>query len=89
MDAFTVKYWTNVTVQAKTVWKDRSVRINGEHFMIGDDVPNPSQLKGHGGARFQIKFHDGRVVETTNLWHQGEIPKEFKDKLPDNADFVK
>lgn len=45
-------------------------------------------LKGFGGSKFVIKFDDGSIVETTNLWHNGEVPKRFRPMLPDNCKFV-
>lgn len=63
-----------------------SVRINGRHYYIGD--PNAIGLRGFGGRKYVIKFHDGRIVETTNLWTQGEIPDRWRERLPDNAEFV-
>jgi len=36
-----------------------------------------------------IKFRDGRSVTSTNLWCQGTIPLQYRDELPDNAEFVK
>lgn len=66
-----------------------SVRINRNHYIIGNDEPHNRHARGFGGAKFTIKFHDGRIVETTNLWHQGKIPPRFLDLLPDNAVFLK
>jgi hypothetical protein len=62
-------------------------RIDGTHYVIEPDNPNAA-FKGFGGAEFKIKFHDGREVVTHNLWYQGEIPKHFRDELPDNAVFI-
>lgn len=46
-------------------------------------------FKGFGGRRFKIKFlATGEVVETTNLWHNGEVPAEYRDRMPDSAVFV-
>jgi len=74
----------------KVAVKDKpfSVRVNGSHFIIG---PEGEKYPGFGGQKFHIKFHDGREVITTNLWHQGKIPVSYrfrKTKLPDNAVFI-
>ena len=61
-------------------------RIDGEHYMI---APENWKSKGFGGAEHRIRFDDGRVVTTTNLWHQGEIPNEYRDRLPNNAHWVR
>lgn len=70
------------------LWKmrdDESVaRISGQHYLIGDDN---STKRGFGGAGVVIKFYDGRVVVTNNLWHQGRIPVMWAEDLFDNAEF--
>lgn len=43
---------------------------------------------GMGGSKTIIKFHDGRIVITNDLWHQGEIPERFKNLMRDNAEMV-
>jgi len=67
----------------------RVARIGGTHYYIDDDNPSPHAFKGFGGSTFRIKFDDGRMVITSNLWCQGDIPSKFKDMLPDNAVFIK
>jgi len=65
-----------------------SVRIKGTHYIIAPDNPNRNAFRGFGGAEFNIRFNDGRLVTTHNLWCQGDIPKRFRERLPDNATFV-
>jgi hypothetical protein len=71
---------------------DRVARVNGHHYFIGDEVdkslPGMLGMRGFRGQQFSIKFLDGREVTTTNLWYQGEIPKRFRGRLPDNAEFI-
>jgi len=72
----------------KVAIRDRAdvVRAGGQHYMIGEATPDMKpRHKGYGGERFEVRFFDGRVVETDNLWHQGTIPSHFRDRLPDNA----
>lgn len=68
------------------------VRVNGEHYYIQPDLdciqPFPDSFAGHGGAKFNIRFNDGRMIETRNLWSQGAIPDSFRSLLPDNARFL-
>jgi len=46
-------------------------------------------MKGYGGRKFIIEFFDERPTITThNLWHQGEIPPHFRDRLQDEANFI-
>jgi hypothetical protein len=81
---FTCNYWNGHAKEAASL---KSVRAKGIHYWIGNEGSNES-MRGFSGRRFKIKFKDGRVVETTNLWYQGEIPEHFKKHLPDNAEFV-
>lgn len=65
----------------------RTVRVEGTHYMVGDEKANPRGFRGFGGALFLIEFDDGRRVSSTNLWCQGTIPKALSLDLPDNAKF--
>lgn len=76
----------------------RVVRVGGSHFFIGDE-PSPEKLRdllrrpfgnflGFSGAKWRIKFFDGREVVSHNLRHNGEIPQEYRAVLPDNAEFI-
>lgn len=64
----------------------RVARIKNNHYVIYPDTPAGPQ--GFGGHEHVIRFHDGTEITTRNLWHQGEIPKRFREHLPNNADFV-
>lgn len=62
------------------------VRVDGSHYRIADE--KRAGMRGFSGQSFTIKFRDGREVTTTNLWCQGAIPMRFRDRLPDNAEFL-
>lgn len=62
------------------------VIIDGMHYVVQADEGSRS-WRGFGGRKFTINFFDGRVVETSNLWHQGTILPWFRDRMPDNAEF--
>lgn len=83
------EFWDEV-LKKVAMEPERSVRVDHRHYMITPDLPpeRPKHLAGHSGALFQIAFHNGRRVESRNLWHQGEIPEEYWDRLPDNAVFA-
>lgn len=65
----------------------RGVRINHEHYMVGDER-GPASVRGYGGARHTFKMFDGTTITTTDLWSQGTIPEHFWTRLPDNATWV-
>lgn len=67
------------------------LRIDGTHMTIGwmgvRDVGYTQGL-GHGGRVFRWRWLDepeGTVHESNNIWYQGKIPPEWRDRLPDNA----
>jgi hypothetical protein len=79
-------------------WDDKIKLLNEPNTVIIDNVfysidreeyKYPSEFRGFGGERFNIKFNDGREITTTNLWCCGTIPKHFRNKLPNNAIFIK
>lgn len=84
-ECFEIDYW-NKFVQNKD--SSNIVRINGIHYTLGKETNEPKKWKGFAGRKFVILFNDGRKVTTTNLCCNGEIPKDFKDKLPNNAKFI-
>lgn len=81
---FRCKHWADLIAI-----KDRAdvVRVKNTHYQIGT-ARTPSRHNGFGGHRFKIRFHDGREVETVDLWCQGGIPDRFKERMPDNAVFL-
>lgn len=81
-DEATKRFWS----EKISMRNDPNVaRINGNHYIIGG---GKGATKGMSGAKHTIQFDDGRVVETDDLWHQGEIPVDFRQVLQDNAKFI-
>lgn len=67
---------------------ERNDRIIANHTCYKDGGNKPSgdrSCMGFGGAQWKIRMNDGRLIETNNLWHNGEIPKHFWERMPDNA----
>lgn len=75
--------------EKKLLVKDNpeTARIDHVHYHIAPDNPKASFI-GYGGRQFVIEFFDGRNVRTKNLWCNGEIPKRYRNELPDNAKFI-
>lgn len=81
---FTCNHWRSHYVENL----DRSLRINGQHYLDCGRVQNPNAFGvGMGGREIKIRKFDGTIITTNNLWHQGTISKAWRDKLPDNAEF--
>jgi hypothetical protein len=46
-------------------------------------------FSGFGGRKFRMqRFGSIKIIESNNVWCQGEIPDVWKDMLKDNAKFV-
>lgn len=60
------------------------VRFNGTHYRIGPETSDGG-FRGFGGSTWVVAFHNHRVVFTSNLWCQGDIPPAFRKELPDNC----
>lgn len=44
------------------------------------------EFRGFNGARWQVRFHDGREVETNDLYGPGVIPAAFRELFAVNAE---
>lgn len=83
-ECHTKHYWLE---RVNNINSPDQVIINGCVYQIGrEDTISP--FRGYDGMLFCIKFFDGRLVKTTNLWLNGDIPEEFRDRLKDNAEFI-
>lgn len=87
---FSCRVWSDVQ---RTASDPKAVVVDGERYWIEKEHPPDARfgmsLNGFGGAKFVIRFKDGREVTTRNLWRQGAIPPQFREAMPDNAEFVK
>ena len=80
---FEKNYWNEIIKE-----KEQHVIINGVCYMIGGLLPpNYTGFAGFGGRMFHIKYFDGRIIQTNNLWLNGEVPKKYRDILKDEAEF--
>lgn len=73
------EFWNNVL-------DENAVVIAGNCYHIEPDDKPQCGFLGYNGTEFKIKFRDGRVVVTHNLWHNGEIPEELG--IQNNAEFI-
>lgn len=79
-------------------WADAAARVRlGKGLIIDgcsyswrpDLSPGDNSHAGFGGALCRIQRADGSILVTRNLWHNGEIPPEWRERLPDNAVFLR
>lgn len=66
--------------------------IDGESWIVHPFVPNTNyrtrRFLGMGGKIMEAISNDGRKIISNDWMHQGIIPEEFKDLMPDNAKWV-
>jgi hypothetical protein len=74
------KYWSE-QAQVDEADPDRLGFITGDghHFRVGS--AGRVWTRGFGGLRWLVTFDDGRRIETTNLWTQGLVPLEFRERF--------
>ena len=78
-ECFYVDFWNDCL-------DETAIIIDGECYHDAGRKPKGySGFMGHSGREFIIKMNDGRIIETNNLWYNGEVPKERN--VPDNAVF--
>jgi hypothetical protein len=71
-------FWSKIAARTD----DRLVIARGTAYSIGSPDDNP---RGFGGSVWLIRFFDGREVRCNSLWCLGDIPADWRDRLPDNA----
>lgn len=84
-NCFDCSFWLQKLEYPDAVTEIRAI-IDGEHYLAFPETD--CLIKGFGGRKFIIQFFDGRVIESHDLWHQGTIPDQFREMLPDNAVFL-
>ena len=85
-ECFHVNFW-NELVEEYNKDPYHNPVVNGTKYYVGDEN-NAGAFRGFDGARFCILFNDGTIILSTNLWCNGEVPEEYKDKLKNNAKFI-
>lgn len=69
---------------------NRIIRDCAGHYVFLPEVKDPTEQSflGFGGRRFKATLADGTVIESNNVWFQGQIPLRYRGLLPDNAEGV-
>lgn len=77
---FDCMFWEEVAKDETTII------INGIAYRLGEEV---APMKGYGGRKFIFRMNNGKIITSTNVWCQGQIPRTHRERLPDNATLVK
>jgi len=79
---FSCNIWDNRV--REVLASTRKMIVNGYFYTASEDTGG--YFRGHGGRKFTFERLDtGEIVESTNVWSGGRIPKIWRDRLPDNA----
>jgi hypothetical protein len=90
---FSCDFWTKLCQPKEGCIQ---IIVDGHHYQTGyADVncPDAPRFAGFGGRQFYVKLlkeipRVPFIFFTHNMWHQGTIPIRFRDRLPDNAEFI-
>lgn len=87
---FSCNHWQEIVEDKNNV---RRVFVNGTSYWRKDYRKNirkeDEHVLGFSGSIFKIKMNDGSEYTTNDMWSTGLIPERFKERLPDNAIFLK
>ena len=84
---FYCDFWETIE---ESLSSPQRVIIDGKSYWINPDVDRNTSFAGFGGAEFKIqKFDSEDIIVTHNLWHQGTVPDHFKERIKNNAKFIK
>lgn len=65
------------------------VCVAGHFYRLATGSPSENRVLGHGGREFFVRRHgEAEIKVFNNVWHAGEIPPAFRDRLKDDADFL-
>lgn len=79
---FHIQFWKDIIAE-----KDEHIVIDGECYYVSPES-SCSIFRGYCGKSFTIRKFTGEIIHTTNLWCNGTVPDEFKDQLPNEAEFI-
>lgn len=83
---FSCLFWTEILEDKDN---PRRIFVEGHAYFLGKEKRDSyREFRGYGGSRFFIGYMNGGKTESTNLWHNGDIPELFKNDLPNTAIFL-
>lgn len=67
------------------------IRIDGNSYIfasIDDKCPKGWNIFKYSKAIGYAKLKNGNAIHSGNIWYQGKVPEEFKELMPDNAEWI-
>lgn len=83
---FLCDLWTNIEVDHYTAIIDNIFYTIKSYVSVKN--PKDNFFLGFSGKTFYVKWFDGRVVKSNNVWHGGDVPTIFQHKFSNNAEFI-
>lgn len=85
---FDCAFWTDLAKEHAT--DPNWFRIGSTSYIAASRLAEGQHAKrvwgkGFGGEEFFVQTHEGRLVRTDNLWHQGTMPDWLRKEYPSNA----
>ena len=85
-----MKYW-EMRAEAPDLWEGYiKVVIDGVLTWIG--IEDEGSFRGQASSGKLIHMlegaYKGKIFRTSNHWYNGEIPRQFREALPDNAEYL-
>lgn len=70
-------------------WGTSYVCVDGHLYSLLTGNPAESRMLNHGGREFFVQRRGEKEIRLfNNVWHAGEVPLYFRDRIRDDADFV-
>lgn len=64
------------------------LRIAGQHYIARPGIASGSSSRGFDGAVRRWRDNTGAEYVSNDVMHQGSVPPNLRDLLPDNAEWV-
>jgi hypothetical protein len=82
---FSCNLWDD---RVKELLQPNKMVVDGYFYSLASES-DTSPFKGFGGRRFVFqRLANGEIVNSTNVWGGGKVPKVWREKFPDNAKII-
>lgn len=83
---FNCAFWMNII---NSQAPPGQIIIGHTYYIAHPYVKRPlNRIKGNNGKEMYIRIFNGELIKSNNVWCKGEIPEQFREQLPDTANFL-